>query len=152
MIGVLVCGLRSLYFSRTASAECWLVPVSVMHGSMLRMNLCTKSVCVLGSCVHIATIHMDQYILWDSHHHMGTKYSVINPLVDREKADSSTPNSLEQKKNQQWLMEVHTKCTYPAWALDRMEHKNFKQATPNNKTKSRKTITKTPSPPTTVHT
>ena len=39
----------------SVSAECSLVPVRVTYGSMLKLDLCTKPVCVLRSCVHIAT-------------------------------------------------------------------------------------------------
>ena len=44
-------------------------------------------------------VHTDQYLHWDSHHHRGPKYSVINTLHHRARTVFSPPNYVELKKN-----------------------------------------------------
>ena len=42
--------------------------------------------------------HTDQYLQWDSHHHLSAKYSVINTLTHRKKTVCNKPE-LFQKEN-----------------------------------------------------
>ena len=79
----------------------------------------------LTTSVHRQPTYKDQYLHWDSHHHLGAKYSVINTLTHMDKAVPSTPKLLRTEK--QYFREILTNCTYPALALDRMECKNFQQ-------------------------
>ena len=41
--------------------------------------------------------HMDQYLWWDSHHHLSAKYSVINTLTHRAKIVCNKPELLQEK-------------------------------------------------------
>ena len=63
--------------------------------------------------------HTDQYLQWDSHHHLSAKFSVIHTLSHRAKAVCSKPELLQQEKDH--LRKALTKCKYPKWALDKME-------------------------------
>ena len=61
----------------------------------------------------------DQYLQWDSHHHLSAKFSVILTLSHRASTVCSKPELLQQEKDH--LRRLLTKCKYPKWALDRME-------------------------------
>ena len=50
----------------------------------------------------------------------------------KAKAKTVCPTPEPLRTEHQHLMEVLTKCKCPSWALDGMEHKNFKQNKPNN--------------------
>ena len=63
--------------------------------------------------------HTDQYIQWDSHHHLSAKFSVIHTLPHRAKTVCSKPELLQQEKDH--LRKALTKCKYPKWALDKVE-------------------------------
>ena len=63
--------------------------------------------------------HTDQYLQWDSHHHLSAKFSVIHTLSHRAKIVCSKPELLQQEKNH--LRKALTKCKYPKWALDKVE-------------------------------
>ena len=62
---------------------------------------------------------MDQYLQWDSHHHLSAKYSVISTLTHRAKTVCSNPELLQNEM--QHLRKVLTNCNYPKWALDKVE-------------------------------
>ena len=62
---------------------------------------------------------LDTIILWDSHHHLSAKFSVIHTLSHRAKTVCSKPDLLQQDKDQ--LRKALTKCKYPKWALDKVE-------------------------------
>ena len=79
----------------------------------------------LSISVYRNPYYMDQYCIWDSHHHIVAKYSVINTLVYRAKVVCSIPELLRNEQQ-------HLKCKYPAWVLDGMELKNFYQNRSNN--------------------
>ena len=63
--------------------------------------------------------HTDQYLQWDSHHHLSAKFSVIHTLSHRAKTVCSKPELLQQEKDH--LRKVLIKCKYPKWALDKVE-------------------------------
>ena len=63
--------------------------------------------------------HTDQYLQWDSHHHLSAKFSVIHTLSHRAKTVCSKPELLQQEKDH--LRKALTKCKYPKWALDKVE-------------------------------
>ena len=63
--------------------------------------------------------HTDQYLQWDSHHHLSAKFSVIQTLSHRASTVCSKPELLQQEKNH--LRKALTKCKYPKWALDKVE-------------------------------
>ena len=63
--------------------------------------------------------HTDQYLQWDSHHHLSAKFSAIHTLSHRASTVCSKPELLQQEKDH--LRKALTKCKYPTWALDKVE-------------------------------
>ena len=63
--------------------------------------------------------HMDQYLQWDSHYHLSTKYSVISTLTLRAKTVCSNPELLQ--KEIQHLRKALTNCNCTKCALDKVE-------------------------------
>ena len=55
--------------------------------------------------------HMDQYLQWDSHHHLSAKYSVISTLTHRAKIVYNNPELLQ--KEMEHLRKALTNCIYP---------------------------------------
>ena len=51
----------------------------------------------LSITVYRKPTHMDQYLQWDSHHHLSAKYSVINTLTHRAKTVCNKPEVLQQE-------------------------------------------------------
>ena len=84
--------------------------------------------------------HTDQYLQWDSHHSLSTKYSVIVTLTHRTKVVSTDPELLQGELNH--LRGALVKCNYPTWAINRVQNKvlnnnwedtnNKYSANPNN--------------------
>ena len=68
---------------------------------------------------------MDQYLQWDSHHHLSAKFSVIHTLTHRAQTVCSNPGLLHKEKVH--LRKILTQCNYPKWALDKVE-KRFKKS------------------------
>ena len=73
----------------------------------------------LSITVYRRPTHTDQYLQWDSHHHLSTKFSIINTLSHRAKTVCSRPELLQQEMDH--LRKALTKCKYPKWALDKVE-------------------------------
>ena len=73
----------------------------------------------LSITVYRKPTHTDQYLQWDSHHHLSAKFSVINTLSNRAKTVCSRPELLQQEMDH--LKKALTKCKYPKWALDKVE-------------------------------
>ena len=73
----------------------------------------------LSITVYRKPTHTDQYLQWDSHHHLSAKFSVINTLSYRAKTVCSGHRLLQQEMDH--LRKVLTKCKYPKWALDKVE-------------------------------
>ena len=74
--------------------------------------------------------HTDQYLQWDSHHHLSANFSVIHTLSHRASTVCSKPELLQKEKDH--LRKALTKCKYPKWALDKVEkrlNKSTRQAT-----------------------
>ena len=63
--------------------------------------------------------HTDQYLQWDSHHHLSAKFSVIHILTHRAQTVCSSPELLHKEKAH--LKNALTQCRYPKWALDKVE-------------------------------
>ena len=80
----------------------------------------------LSITVYRKPTHTDQYLQWDSHHHISTKYSVIKILTHRAKTVCNKPELLQ--KEMEHLRKALTHCKYPKWALDRVE-KRFTKPT-----------------------
>ena len=62
---------------------------------------------------------MDQYLQWDSHHHLSAKYNVIHTVTHRAKTVCNKPELLQ--KDMEHFRKAHTHCKYPKWALDRVD-------------------------------
>ena len=73
----------------------------------------------LSITVYRKPTHTDQYLQWDSHHHLSAKFSVIQTLSHRASTVCSKPELLQQEKNH--LRKALIKCKYPKWALDKVE-------------------------------
>ena len=63
--------------------------------------------------------HTDQYLQWDSHHNLATKYSVVSTLTHRARTVCTRPELLNKEINH--LRKFLTKCKYPKWALYKVE-------------------------------
>ena len=81
---------------------------------------------ILSITVYRKPTHTDQYMQWDSHHHLSAKFSVIHTLSHRATTVCSKPELLQQEKDH--LRKALTKCKYPKWALDKVE-KRLKRST-----------------------
>ena len=73
----------------------------------------------LSITVYMKPTHTDQYLQWDSHHHISAKFSVIHTLSLRATTVCSKPELLQQEKDH--LRKALTKCKYPKWVLDKVE-------------------------------
>ena len=75
----------------------------------------------LSFAVYRKPTHMDQYLQWDSHHHLSAKYSVISTLTHRAKTVSSNPDLFQKEMDH--IRKALTHCKYPKWALDKVERR-----------------------------
>ena len=75
----------------------------------------------LSITVYRKPTHTDQYLQWDSHHHLSAMFSVIQTLSHRAKTVCSKPELLQQERD--YLRKALTKCKYPKWALDKVERR-----------------------------
>ena len=80
----------------------------------------------LSITVYRKHTHTDQYLQWDSHHHLSAKFSVIHTLSHWAKTVCSKPELLQQEKDH--LGRALTKCKYPKWALDKVEKRHNRSA------------------------
>ena len=71
----------------------------------------------LSITVYRKPTNMDQYLQWDTHHHLSAKYSVMNTFTHRAKTVSNKPELLQ--KELEHLRKALTHCKYPKRALDR---------------------------------
>ena len=65
----------------------------------------------LSITVYRKPTHTDQYLQWDSHHHLSAKFSVIQTLSHRASTMCSDPELLQKEKEH--LRKALTKCNYP---------------------------------------
>ena len=87
---------------------------------------------IFSTSVYRKPTHTDQYLHWDSNHHITAKQSVFNTLAHRAKTVSSTQDHLYKE-----LLHIKTAlhhCQFPVWALNQWEHKfnHPNQATTTN--------------------
>ena len=85
----------------------------------------------LATCIYRRPTHTEQYLHWNSHYHIGAKYSVINTLTYKAKAVSSTPELLSTAK--QHIREVLTDCKYPACLWTYWNARISKNISPNTR-------------------
>ena len=67
--------------------------------------------------------HTDQYLQWDSHHSLSSKYSVIGTLTHRAKVVCTNWELLQGELNH--LRGALGKCNYPTWAIKKGTTKHF---------------------------
>ena len=72
----------------------------------------------LSITVYRKPTHTDQYLQWDSHHHLSAQFSVINTLIHRAKTVCSNLELL--CKEMDHLRKALTQCKYPKWPLDKV--------------------------------
>ena len=65
----------------------------------------------LSITVYRKPTHIDQYLQWDSHHHLSAMFSVICTLSHRAKTVCSNPELLHKEKTH--LRNALTQCKYP---------------------------------------
>ena len=65
--------------------------------------------------------HTDQYLHWDSNHHITAKQSVFNTLAHRAKIVSSTQDKMDREL--QHIKTALQHCQFPSWALNQWQHK-----------------------------
>ena len=86
--------------------------------------------------------HTDQYLQWDSHHSLSSKYSVIGTLTHRAKIVCTNSGLLQWELNH--LRRALGKCNYPSWAIKRVQqkvlNKNWEDTSQNNSTNNNITI------------
>ena len=75
----------------------------------------------LSTSVYRKPTHTDQFLHWDSNHHITAKQSVYNTLAHRAKTVSSTQDLLDKELSHIKTALHH--CQFPAWALNQWEHK-----------------------------
>ena len=90
-------------------------------GSILFLDTIVKADAdgTLSITVYRKPTHTDQYLQWDSHHHLSAKFNVIHTLCHRASTVCSKPELLQQEKDH--LRKALNKCKYPKWALDKVE-------------------------------
>ena len=93
----------------------------------------------LMTTVYRRPTHTDQYLQWDSHHAISTKYSVISTLYHRVKAVCSNQQQLHEEEED--LQKVLTRCKYIELAINRMKSKINAPITSNNNNNSKKKST-----------
>ena len=71
--------------------------------------------------------HTNQYLHWDSHHAIPSKYSMIGTLINRAKTICSGPTQLQEEEEH--LYNILMKCKYPTWALNRVKLRHPTSAT-----------------------
>ena len=74
--------------------------------------------------------HTDQYLHWDSNHHITAKQSMFNTLAHRAKVVTSTQD--KQGKELQHITTALQQCQFPNWALNQWYHKLINLNQPNN--------------------
>ena len=84
----------------------------------------------LSITVYRKPTHTDQYLQWDSHHHLSAKCSVIHTLSHGATTVCSKSELLKQEKDH--LRKALTKCKYPKWAFDKVEKRLNRSASEVN--------------------
>ena len=83
-----------------------------------------------------SSTHTDQYLQWDSHHAITSKYSMIGTLYHRARTVYFNPNQLQ--KEEKHLFKSLNICKYPNWAFNRVKLKSQTPAPKKSKENSNK--------------
>ena len=93
----------------------------------------------LETTVYRKPTHTDQYLQWDSHHPISSKYSVVGTLYHRAKTICSNNQRLQQEEH---LTKALGNCNYPRWALNRVKIRINNPAQKKNRTTQENNIPK----------
>ena len=93
----------------------------------------------LHTTVYRKPTHTDQYMHWDSHHPISSKYSVVGTLQHRAKAICSNRQLLQQVEEH--LSKALMNCKYSIWALNKVK---MKMSKPAQKKKIKIPLSRTP--------
>ena len=102
----------------------------------------------LDTTVYRKPTHMDQYLQWDSHRTISSKYGVVGTLHHRARTMCSNNQLLQQEEDH--LSKALMNCNYPIWALNRMKIKMNHPAQKKKKKTSNTQQNNTPKPYITV--
>ena len=75
----------------------------------------------LSTTVYRKPTHTDQYLHWDSKHHITAKQSVFNTLAHRAKTVSTLQDSMDKELDHIKTALQH--CQFPSWALNQWHHR-----------------------------
>ena len=98
----------------------------------------------LNTSVYRKVTHTDQYLHWDSHHAISSKYSVIGTLFHRARTVCSTPGGLQ--KEMKYLHQSLSRCHYPAWAINRVKLRSTASQTKKKRNNNNQTVSSTMGP------
>ena len=91
---------------------------------------------LLSFQVYQKPTHTDQYLQWERHHSLSSKYSVIGTLTHRTNLVCTTPELLKEELNH--LRIALGKCNYCHWAIKGVQNKvlnnNWEDTGNNNST------------------
>ena len=87
----------------------------------------------LDTTVYRKPTHTDQFMQWDSHYTISSKYSMVGTLHHRAKTICSNKQLLQQEEEH--LSEALMNYKYPTWALNRVKMKMSKSAQKKKTTK-----------------
>ena len=90
----------------------------------------TEQDIAFSTSVYRKPTHTDQYLQWDSNHHITAKQSVFNTLAHRTKVVSSSQDKLDREL--QHIKTALQQCQLPNWALNQWHHKFINPSQPNN--------------------
>ena len=76
---------------------------------------------ILSITVYRKPTHTDQYLQWDTHHHLSAMFSVIHILSHRAQTVCSNAEPLHKEKAHQ--RKALTQCKYLKWAFDKVERR-----------------------------
>ena len=93
----------------------------------------------LSTTVYRKPTHTDQYLHWDSNHHITAKQSVFNTLAHRAKTVSSTQDSLDKELGH--IKTTLKPCHFPFWALNQWHHRFIQSQQQSNNSNNPPTIT-----------
>ena len=74
-----------------------------------------------STTVYRKPTHTDQYLHWDSNHHITANQSVFNTLAHRAKTVSSSQDEMDREL--QHIKTALQHCQLPSWALNQWQHK-----------------------------
>ena len=83
-----------------------------------------------STTVYRKLTHTDQYLHWDSNHHITAKQSLFNTLAHRAKVVSSSQDKLDQEL--QHIKTALQACQFLNWALNQWHHRFFNKNNPAN--------------------